>query len=255
MKLIFLSVLCSIVMLITPARAMDTLLFVADKDFAPYSMLVEGEPAGIDVDVLTEVARRAGIDLKIAFKSWETVVSMVKNGECDGATSFFKTPDREQYAMFMDAVPIHVSDYVIFTKVGGKFPFRTYEDLRGKILGKVSGMSLGDEFDAARTDGIMDIKEYQDVSGAVNGLLEGEIDGFVGNMDVTYNTLKPMGMTSSIVYLPKKVIDDKPSYAVFSRASGLKEKDLIIRKFEHILTQMREDGTYNTIAKRYLFRF
>ena len=255
MKFFFLSALCALVMLATPARATEALLFVADKDFAPYSMIVEGEPAGIDVDVLMEAARRAGIDLKVEFKSWEPLVSMVKNGECDGATSFFKTPDREKYAMFMDAVPVHVSDYVIFTKVGNKFSFRTYEDLRGKIIGKVSGVSLGDEFNTARSSGMVDTKEYMDIPDAVRGLLEGEIDGFVGNMDVTYYTLKPMGMTSSIVYLPKKIIDDKPSYAVLSRASALKEKDMVIRKFEHVLTQMREDGTYKTIAKRYLFRF
>lgn len=255
MKLTFLSVLCTLVMFSVPARAADALLFVADRDFAPYSMIVEGEPAGIDVDVLTEVARRAGINLKIEFKPWNTLVSMVKSGECDGAASFFKTAEREQYAMFMDAVPVHVSDYVIFTKVGSKFSFRTYEDLRGKILGKVSGVSLGDEFNAARSGGIMDTKEYVDISDAVRGLLEGEIDGFVGNMDVTYYTLKPMGMTSSIVYLPKKIIDDKPSYAVLSRATDIEGKDMLIRKFEHILTQMREDGTYNKIAKRYLFRF
>ncbi|NDV20499.1 transporter substrate-binding domain-containing protein [Pseudodesulfovibrio sp. JC047] len=248
-------IVCLVTLLVVPVRASESVLFVADRDFAPYSMMVEGHPAGIDVDVLTEIARRADVPIKIECKPWETVVSMIKSGECVGATSLFKNPEREQFAIFMDAAPVHVSDYVIFTKVGTKFSFRTYDDLRGKILGKVAGVSLGEEFAAARADGRVEVREYPDIVASVRGLLEGEIDGFIGNMDVTYALLKPMGMTSSIVYLPKKIIEDKPSYLVLSRASELEDKDALINTFEHVLAQMREDGTYNAIAKRYLFRF
>ena len=254
MKRFSLSVL-ALILLTTPVWAAEALTIVADNDFAPYSMMIEGQPAGIDVEVLTEAARRADIDLNIVLKPWEELVSMVKNGECDGAAALFRTPEREKYALFMDAVPVHLSDYVIFTKIGNTFVFKSCEDLRGKVIGVVTGISLGDEFEAAKADGIVQVRDYPEIIDAVRGLLDGEIDGFVGNIDVTYYQLKPMGMTSSIMYLPKKIVEDKPAYVVLSRGSALKDKAQVARRIEHALNQMKLDGTYNTIAKRYLFRF
>lgn len=238
------------------AEADQTLLFVADRDFSPYSSMVEGQPAGIDVDVLMEAAKRADVSLKVELKPWEELISMVEKGECVGAAGLFRTPEREQHAMFMDARPIHLSRYALFTKVGSVFKFDDYGDLKGKVIGTVSGVDLGEAFNAAKTSGGMHVKEYEDISLAIRGLLQGEIDSFAGNIDVTYARLKPMGMTSSVVYLPKMILVDKPAYVVLSRASDVVEdKDLLIQKLERSLDSMMRDGTYNRLAKRYLFRF
>lgn len=258
MKRTIASIICVFTILIVPLAATAAerpLVFVADVDFAPYSMLIDGRPAGIDVEVLTEAARRAGLKVDIQFRQWDRLVKMVEKGECDGALSLFKNSDRERYAMFMEGKPIHYSDYVLFTRVGAKFPFGSYADLKGKKIGKIAGIELGAEFDKAASSGGMIVQEYQDITDAMRGLVTADIDAFAGNIDVTYWRLKEMGMTSSIVYLPQKLVEGKPSYLVISRASNIAEKAMIIQKLEFALDTMRKDGTYNAIAKRYLFRF
>ncbi|MDC0335269.1 transporter substrate-binding domain-containing protein [Pseudodesulfovibrio sp.] len=254
MRSIFFALILTIATLASPAQAQNP-LFVADIDFAPYSMISEGKPAGIDVDVLTEAARRSNLNLDIQFKQLDKLIEMVKTGQCDGAFSLFRSPEREKYAMFMEAVPVHYSDYVLFTKVGDKFSFSSYADLTGKIIGKVDGVSLGEEFDAAKGKGTVEVKLYPDPAAALKGLLMGEIDAYAGNIDVTYHRLKTMGMTSSIVYLPKKIVSQKPAYLVMSRASKLENKELILQKLERALDLMRKDGTYGKIARRYLLRY
>lgn len=254
MRSIFLAFVLVLSMLSAPALAQDP-LFIADIDFAPYSMLTNGQPAGIDVDVIAEAAKRANLTLDLKFRPWDELVKMVDDGTCDGAFSFFHSPDRERSAMFMDAVPVHYSDYVLFTKVGKELPFNAYSDLSGKIIGRVSGTDLGKDFQTALDQKIMQIKEYPDLAAALRGLLMGEIDAYAGNIDVTYYRLKAMGMTSSIVYLPKKIVEQKPSYLVMSRASKFPEKELIIQKLERALDLMRKDGTYNKIARQYLLRY
>jgi len=255
----FLTVFFAAVLTLTsfagPVEARKNLLFVADADFAPYSMLTEGVPAGIDVDVMAEAAKRAGYMLDIQFKPWDELIEMVRKGECDGAIGLFRNPEREKFAMFMEAAPIHYSDYVLFTKVGSKFSFRTYDDLHGKTIGRIAGFTLGDEFETAVADGKLQIKEYPDIAAAIKGLLLNEIDAYAGNIDVTYYRLKTMGMTSSIVYLPKKIVEQKPAYMVMSRASKMEDKDRVVQGLERALDQMRKDGTYNKIARHYLLRF
>ena len=246
---------CLILLFAATARAEGPIRFVAEADFAPYSMQGEAGPTGIDVEVLTEAARRAGIELEIQIQPLETLLKMVLSGTCDGAAALFRTPDREKFALYMEGVPVHYSDYVLFTKVGAKFRFDSYDDLSGKVIGYVAGLDLGPDFAAARAKGDMLVKEYPDLRGVVAGLLGGELDAFAGDIDVTYNRLKTMGLSNSIVYLPRKILTGKPAYAVFSRASALPDKDFVIQKLEKALDRMVKDGTYNTIARRYLLRF
>ncbi|QGY39602.1 transporter substrate-binding domain-containing protein [Pseudodesulfovibrio cashew] len=249
-----LALILGLILMTLPARAQRP-VFAANLDFAPYSMLVDGVPAGIDVDVINEAALRAGLDLDIRLVPWDELVSMVKNGQCDGGLSFFQSPERLKYSLFMEAVPLHVSNYVLFTKVGDKFPFQDYADLKGKVIGRASGTDLGPDFAAAEAAAIMTVKDYPDLAAALRGLLLGEIDAYAGNIDVTYYRLKDMGLTSSVVYLPKKILANKPAYLVMSRASALKDKELLLQQLELALDKMRKDGTYNRIARKYLLRF
>jgi polar amino acid transport system substrate-binding protein len=246
---------CLFCLLASTVWAGAPLRFVVDADFAPYSMVVDGSPSGIDVDVLNEAARRAGINIEIRTTPLKTVLEMVGDGSCDGAAALFRSPERERYALFLDGVPIHFSDYVLFAKVGNRFVFDSYDDLAGKVIGVAAGLDLGPEFAEARAKGDMIVKEYPDLRGILAGLLGGEIDAFAGNIDVTYYRLKDMGLTSSVVYLPKKLQAEKPAYVVLSRASGLEDKDKVARALEEALAKMHKDGSYNTIAHRYLLRF
>ncbi|MEZ7198115.1 substrate-binding periplasmic protein [Pseudodesulfovibrio karagichevae] len=246
---------CLLVLFATTARAGVPLHFVADGDFAPYSMVIDGVPTGIDVEVFTEAARRAGLEVDITMQPLETVLKMVRDGSCDGALALFRSPGRERYALFMEATPIHFSDYVLFTKVGTRFPFNSYKDLSGRVIGIVTGVDLGQDFIDARSKGDMLVKEYPDQPAIIAGLLGGEIDAFAGNIDVTYYQLKNMGLTSSIVYLDRKLLTGQPSYAALSRAAQRQDKEEIIQALEKALDQMAKDGTYNNIARRYLLRF
>lgn len=255
MKTTIAAALLILLLLTSHAQAQGPLVFAADQDYAPYSMIIEGHPAGIDVEVLREAAHRAELEIKFKLTSWEELLRMMESGEIDGAASFFASLERKSVALYMDAIPLHYSSYALFTKVGKTFPFTDYTDLKGKIIGKVAGIDLGDEFSAARAAGSMDVKEYPDIASVIEGLLSGELDAFAGNLDVTFWRLKEMGMTSSIVSLPKQILSNKPSYVVLSLNSAIEDKGLIIKKLEQALESMRSDGTYNKIARRYLFRF
>lgn len=246
--------LCLVLALSVCAHA-DQLVFVGDVDFAPYSMMQQGRPAGIDVDVMREVIHRLGLDAEIRLVPWTQLVTMFRTGKCDGAMGVFWTPDRERRALFAMEAPIHTSDFVLFTKVGNTFSFRSYDDLKTRRIGVPKGLAITEEFEQAEADGVFPTREYGDIAGAVRELLAGQIDAFVGNIDVTYWQLKRMGMTSSIVYLPRKVADARPAYVLLSRASGAEDKARIAAQIGQTLKAMRSDGSYNRIARNYLLRF
>lgn len=248
------ALLLALAVLAGPAHA-RSLLFVSDVDFAPYSMIIDNEPAGIDVEFLVAAAQKTGVDVRIEFKPWKELVRMVSTGECDGAFSLFMTPERQKDTLFLEAAPMHYSDYVLFTKVGDQFDFDSYDQLEGKTIGRVAGTDLGGEFREALDAGKFKLKEYPDLASALRGLLVDEVNAYAGNIDVTYYRLKAMGMTSSITYLPKKLVKQKPAYLVLSKAAKIKDKEVLIQQLEVALDTMRKNGSYNKIARRYLLRY
>ncbi|WP_419786091.1 substrate-binding periplasmic protein [Pseudodesulfovibrio sp.] len=254
MRSLLFATLLALILSAVPAQA-RSLKFIADADFAPYSMLVDGKPAGIDVEELQAAADKAGIAIEIELKPFDQISGMLKNGTCDGAFALFRTPQRETYALFQEGTPLHTSDFVLFTKVGDTFPFGSYDDLKGKVIGRATGTYLGDDFAQAAASGAVTVKDYSDLALGLRGLIMDEIQAYAGNIDVTYYRLKSMGMTSSITYLSKKLVEQQPAYIVMSRTADLPEKEDILLRLNQALDMMKKDGTYNKIAKRYLFRF
>lgn len=237
------------------ALAAGQLRILSDRDFAPYSMMQNGKPAGIDVEVFAEACKRAGVDYSLQLVEWEDLVQQLKTGRCHGAFSLFRTPERESNVLFVDLAVMHYSDYGLFTRVGSGLTFDSWDDLQGKRIGSIGGFAMSDEFQQAQEKGVFAGRNYLDEASCVGGLLKGEIDGFVGQLDTTHYQLNRMGMTNTVVYLPRLVRSRRPAYIGFSRAALEKGLEGMAERLGKALQSMYRDGTYNTIARRYLFRF
>ncbi|WP_147819572.1 substrate-binding periplasmic protein [Salidesulfovibrio onnuriiensis] len=233
----------------------EKLKFVADNNFAPYSMSQDGKAAGIDVELFQEAARRADIAYELELMPWEQVVQRVRTGACDGAFSFFRTPEREAYAVFAEEAVVHFSDYVLFTRNGHSFEFRTWDDLDGKRIGVNKGFRFSEEFDDNVAKGDIVRVEFDSEAKSIAALLKGQVDAFIGQLDTTYYQLDRMGMASTVIYLPTLVKKDRPAYMVISKNADLQNKEQIARRLGIALRSMYRDGTYSKIARRYLLRF
>ncbi len=231
------------------------LSFLSDRDFAPYSMMQDGKPAGIDVEVFSEACKRAGVEYSLELVPWDELLRRFKRGECQGAFSLFRTPEWEACAWFVDQAAMHYSDYALFTRVGSDLVFRSWEDLQGKRIGAAGGFALSEDFHDAWKKGIFTGRPYKGEAACVGALLKGEIDAFAGQVDSTHYHLSRMGMTSTVVSLPKMLRLQRPAHIAFSRAAKVKGMESIANRLGDALLSMYRDGTYNTIARRYLFRF
>lgn len=252
------TILCLVLMLLTltalPALS-DPLRVVGDRDFAPYSMMQGDKPAGIDVEMFQEAAKRTNIEYTLELLPWDELVQAVKSGSCDVAFSMFKASERSEYAIFADSSPMHTSDYVMFTRQNRTFTFNDWTDLMGKRIGVIRGFCFCEEFDQAAAQGKVEKVEFENDRAGLGGLLKRQVDGFIGQLDTSYYQINKMGLSSTIVYLPKIVREDRPAYMVVSRASAVEHKQQLADRLGMALKSMYRDGTYSTIARRYLFRF
>jgi len=240
---------------IIPARlanAQEQVLRLATiEDFKPFVWKENNRAAGIDSDIVSEMARRAGIGTEIKFVPWKRAMHMTKKGTADGAFTAFKTPERESFAHYL-SYPIHFSTYSLFVVKGHEFLFQSVEDLYEKEIGINSGFSLGKKFEEAKKNGKILVQEAKTTEQNIKKLLIGRFEAYIGNLHATLYALKTMGLSGRIVYLPHPVQKPRGAYLIISKTAEIKNKEELIRRLDDALKKMKEDGTIENIHSKYL---
>ncbi len=240
-----------------PLLSADTLLFVGDDDFPPYSYKENGRLVGIDIEIIEEMASRMTLDITIKLVPWQRLIIMTKNGQCDGSFSLFHTREREKYALYAFSQPIHVSRFPLFYKTDKSIQFNTIEDLYGKTIGINRGFSISREFDQAVKQGKIRVNIENEVDENIFLTANGRIDGFTNNYDVTKYKIKHVERLAPyknmIHHTQKSISDLRNAYVVLSKnATAIKNKEQMIHQINQTLMEMKQDGFYLKLHHRYL---
>lgn len=233
------------------------LLFVTDDSFPPYSYLEKGQIKGIDIEIVEEMAKRLNVEIRIEQVPWKRLLKMTQHGLCDGSFSLFKNKERLEYAMFATAQPIHVSAFPIFHKKDVEFKLDSLKDLYGKTIGVNRGFSVSESFDEAVRQGKIKVNVEDEVEENIYLTMDGQIDGFTNNRDVTLYKIKNnprlKKFNDMIQYTQKSLSDQPNAYLVISKkAPNIKDKARMVQDINRVLTQMNQDGTFSEIFLRYI---
>ncbi len=115
----------------------DTLVVVADIDYAPYVYPDEnGMPTGHDIELIAILAERLGKSLDIRLKPWGECIADMENGEADLILSYIDKNVPE----IATSIPTNSDDFVLF----GKSSYETLGDLYNVKIAYLSG-SASDE--------------------------------------------------------------------------------------------------------------
>ena len=226
------------------------LVVVTDESLPPYSFVRGNDVVGIDVDMLTEAAKRLSLDLKITALPWKRVFVYVKEGRSPLAMPLFRTAEREEFCLFTG--PVHYSVTGIFVKKGKEFRFDNIGDLNGKRLGYNRGFVIQDDLDKAIATGTVIAEEVRSIEQNFGKLMAGRIDVFSANVVSTQYVMRDSPFRNEISMLPKLLTDQRPAYLVVSKAANLPGKEELIASLTVTLKALYQDGTYDKIVKRYV---
>lgn len=248
--IIFIPVFCT-----TTLSAKERPMIIAFYgDYAPYSMVINGEIHGILKDILTEaLKKRMGLSIRFAEGPWERMQKYVKRGEMD-ALCTVPTEARKKYAIPSKTVTI-VGDLRIYTARNNPYierlkQIKTIEDLRKG--------ALANEYRVGSYIGSGWIKEnftqyniYVDLAPkqiqTIKKLALNRIDVFVNNSTVQRYNLKMMNMNDKIMELPS-VLDQDHFYLLISKKSSYLK---YLNEYDIVIHDMMKDGTIHTIIKKY----
>lgn len=237
--------------LTVPAVAADVLpthLVCYDDIFQPYFMQDGSKITGLNVDVLAEAGRRAGITIEfrqIPFRRLEYELSHGKESTIDCGFTFSRTEAREKYMIFGE-VPMQPTEYTLFVR-NEPNGIDTLDGLTGKAIGVRSGFRLPDAIIDGTKVKRWRIDEVGSDSVNFQKLALKRVDAVLTNRDVGLYTLRTLKLDGIHPLSPPLMHLD--TYLVFSR----KESSVgLAAAFDRALLSMMADGTFGRLRAKYL---
>jgi len=220
-------------------------------DFKPFIWCEDNVPKGIDIQIVSELFFRVGRAYSIECLPWKRALSYLKSGEADALFSAYKTPERQEFATYLEH-PLHYSVFSAFTQKGHEFEFSGTEDLNGKRVGMALGYSVNPEFDAAKSDNKFAVVETTSTSAGLQMLMDKRVDVYINAKEVVLYRAWKMGLDRKVVELPHPLHQPRPAYLMLSKAAHIPEQRKLLKDLSRELDKMWRDGSIDQIIQSFL---
>ena len=245
MKKLFGYVLIGLVLvsLVLPGCAPKTtkVVVVTDATWPPFEYIDEQtkEIVGFDIDVMTAVAEKAGIEIEFQNVAWDPLLAGMALCQYDVAISAMTiTEERKEQWLFSD--PYFEAGQIITVRID-----ETEITDKDALSGKVAGAQIGTtgSFEIEKIEGCT-LKTYDDIGLAFQDLMNGQIDAIMAD--------NPMALGYVNEYPDKlKTVGDvltEESYGI----AVCKDKPDLLEKINEGLRAVKEEGLIEELAKKWL---
>ncbi|MBX3623253.1 MAG: basic amino acid ABC transporter substrate-binding protein [Rhizobacter sp.] len=214
-----------------------------DAAYAPFeSQNEKGEIVGFDIDVVTAVAQKAGIQVKFVNTPWEGIFNTLQQGDRDLLVSAVTITDERKQTMDFSN-PYFDAQQLIAVK--GTSKISKFDDLKKLKVGVQTG-TTGDEV-VTKLQGktSANIKRFESTPLALKELEAGGVDAVVADNGVVINYV-----TNNAGAKFKTVADkafQPEQYGIVVRKGNADLLGLINKG----LADIKSDGTYDQIYAKY----
>ena len=219
----------------------ENLKVVTDPSFVPFEMMDQetGEMIGFDMEIIAEVAKRAGFEYDLQTMDFNGIIPALQTGNVDIAIAGITiTEEREQIVDFSD--PYYDSGLRILVREGSDV--EELSDLEGLKIGTKIG-STSYDFLMANLDADDGVTPYPGSSDMYMALMSRAIDAvFYDAPNVGYFArTKGEGKVTTV----------GPLYEGQQYGIALVEGSEWVDEVNAALASMKEDGTYKSIYEKW----
>jgi polar amino acid transport system substrate-binding protein len=215
-----------------------------DAAYAPFeSQNEKGEIVGFDIDVVSAVAQKAGIEVKFVNTPWEGIFNNLQQGDRDLLVSAITITDERKQTMDFSA-PYFDAQQLIAVKDNSKVS--KFADLKPLKVGVQTG-TTGDEVVSkllGKTSTA--IKRFESTPLALKELESGGVDAVVADNGVVIHYVANNSASKF------KTVADNTSFAPEQYGLAVRKGNAeLLDKLNKGLTDIKADGTYEKIYTKY----
>jgi polar amino acid transport system substrate-binding protein len=227
-----------------PAPAPAKVLVVGtDAAYAPFeSQNEKGEIVGFDIDVVTAVAKKAGLEVKFVNTPWEGIFKTLDQGDRDLLVSAVTITDERKQSMDFSNPYFDAQQLIA---VEGTSKIGKFDDLKKLKVGVQTG-TTGDEV-VSKLQGktSANIKRFESTPLALKELEAGGVDAVVADNGVVINYVTNNAGSKF------KTVSDK-AFAPEQYGIVVKKGNAdLLGKINKGLADIKSDGTYDQIYAKY----
>jgi L-cystine transport system substrate-binding protein len=207
--------------------------------YPPFNFLDDNDEfQGFDVDISNEIAERLGVKANFIATKWDGLIGGLKADKFDIIIGQMTvTEERKKSVDFTD--PYVITGSVLVTREDTN-DITKLEDIKGKKVGVGGGTTF--EEVANSVEGA-DVKLYKAVSDYIQDLTNERLDVIINDqLLISYNIKENK--------LPIKIASEIVNKDEIGMAVNKGNEDFI-KKVNTALTEMKDDGTYNEIYKKW----
>jgi polar amino acid transport system substrate-binding protein len=217
-------------------RKSGTLIIATEGKFAPFNFVEGGKPAGFEIDIANEVAKRMGVKPEWKTMGFDGLLVGLGQDRWDMViASHGITEERSKAVTF--ASPHYCTGGVIISKDG---KIRTAADLTGKTVAVQTGTTY---YDNVKKLPVKDVRNFPQDASARAALETGHVDAWVTDRFVAKASLAATPGTA--LKMGDFLFVERDAAAVAKGNTGL------VNEIDKALAAMMSDGTYAQISKKY----
>jgi polar amino acid transport system substrate-binding protein len=230
------------------AAAAEPPLVFAFSELAPWKTKTGTEYGGAYTEIVRELARRVGRDLRFVECPHARCMLMMRAGEADLAIGVQQSPEREAFMAFL-RTPYRktATDRVFYVRRGEAKRIGRYEDLDGLHIGMTTSSTYFDRFDDDKT-----LHKEPGLNNTTNlrKLLLGRLDTVLMPEDQGAVLIAELGLAEQIETAVYREHDATPrSVAVSRRGPGFE----LLPRLEAAMQAMRRDGALAAIYDKHYY--
>lgn len=222
------------------SEAQKVIRVAGDNNFPPFEYLSDsGVYTGFNVDIMNAISIETGIRFEYYPMPWNEAVQAMRSGKVDAIQGMKYNQEREEFYDF--SAPYFTSSQGIFVLKDNMY-IRKIEDLKGRKVAVQKGDVASGLLSKVDRLQLVETNNQQE---AVQSLIDGKVDAFIGNRITGQYFLQKNEQQSLIKIVGEPL--DTTNYAV---AVMPKNKELLTL-FNQAISQIKKDGTYEKIEKKW----
>ena len=239
---------CTMAVFLMPltAEAEQTVRLVTGDDYKPFTdqTLPQG---GMITGIVGHVFGKMGYRAEIEFHSWSRGYSLSKEGDFLGTFPYVKTPERMEEFYFSD--PIYTITTLFFVRQDADISFVHDSDLKGLTACKPLGYHLRDIQDLLDQD-LIEVHRPNTMESCFRMLHRGRVDLVPINEHVGWGFAREIAcQQEDFRVLERPLLEDGLHFIVTKKNPQGQD---IVRQFNWILRQMRDESTLDAIIDRHI---
>jgi ABC-type amino acid transport substrate-binding protein len=209
--------------------------------YPPFEFSPKGKPKGFDIDLMNEIARRAGFEVRYENVQFDSILRGLDADLFDASISAMSiTTEREKQLDFSD--PYFNADQALFVENDSKI--KAIDDLSEATVGVQAGSTGQLKGEDLYDDGqVGEVRPYRTIGEAFSDLRAGKIDGVIYDLSAVHK--KVTENKGEIRYVES--IPTGEQYGI-----AFPKDSVLVEPVNQALAEMKEDGTYEKLYKKWI---